>query len=436
VSDVHSNALYPESNRGTLPLRVNASAVFISRVISLISIATAILIWRRPDQALNPALWLEESQVLLSYAQCGACALWRTINGHILLVPKLLLIASFKLSINNAPVIAYVLAMAVICATVICIAEAPTHLKAKYLCAMATLLIPTGPENYAVALYTFWWAGLLVILALLWDTGRGYRTLRLVLLIVGGLSSPIMILMGPLFVVRALVERTRSEAGVAALACCLSTVSFTAASSFLNTDNVSQFSAEWVTAGIAKFFGLYTIFGTISSVVSGCLLLILLAFLIAVSRPQMNRYFGILLCALVLSIVSSIGRAAMIGGRAAMIGTSIDALGPFGSGQRYFFYPYIILSFVLLWLSAVIRPWKLQLVPSLVLVSALLLSLCTLVGFVWPANLWGAPPVDWRSELADCASTSKSKFTIRNWEAYPLLDGNQCRSLLEDSLVK
>jgi hypothetical protein len=56
-----------------------------------------------------------------------------------------------------------------------------------------------------------------------------------------------------------------------------------------------------------------------------------------------------------------------------MIGASIDAVEPFGAGQRYFFYVYIVLSFVLLWLSTVTRPWKLQLVPSLVLVSAALL---------------------------------------------------------------
>jgi hypothetical protein len=95
-----------------------------------------------------------------------------------------------------------------------------------------------------------------------------------------------------------------------------------------------------------------------------------------------------------------------------MIGSSINALEPFGSGQRYFFYAYIMLNFVLLWLAAVTRPWLLPLAPRLVLVSALLLSLRS-EWFAWPVSAWSAP-VDWQSELADCARTSKSKLTIRN----------------------
>src|SRR5262245_35094429 len=44
-----------------------------------------------------------------------------------------------------------------------------------------------------------------------------------------------------------------------------------------------------------------------------------------------------------------------------------DAHRNFRAGQRYFFYAYIMLSFVLLWLAAVTRPWLLPLAPSLLL---------------------------------------------------------------------
>jgi hypothetical protein len=431
MSYIEIDALHPALKQvfvsRTMSWRVNASALLIVRVIGLITITIAVLIWRRPDQAFHPSLWSEEGpEVLLSYAECGLCALWRTVNGHVLLIPKLLLLSSFKLSINNAPVIAYALSLATICGTVICIAEAPTHLRAKYLCAIATLLIPTGPENYGVALYTLWWAGLLVLLALLWDTQRGYGAFRVVLLIVGGLSSPLMILMGPLFVARAFLERTRNEAGIAVLACGLSTGGFIAASFSMTAKHLPAVSAEWVTAGIAKFFGTYTIFGTISPVASGFVLLALLAFLVAASRQQMDMYFGLLLCALVFSVLSS-----MI--RAFMIGASIDSLEPFGSGQRYFFYVFILLSFALLWLAAVTKPRLLQLAPSLILASALLLSLRAQY-FVWP-EVW-VPSGDWRSELVDCAAkVSRSKLTVTSNE-HLLLYANQCRSLLEDSLMK
>src|SRR5262249_6189381 len=88
-----SNALHPILNQifvfRTTSLRVNVAAVFILRVTVLITITTAILILRRPDQAFHPALYSEEGPyVLLSYAECGVCALWQTVYGHILLLPQ------------------------------------------------------------------------------------------------------------------------------------------------------------------------------------------------------------------------------------------------------------------------------------------------------------------------------------------------------------
>src|SRR6185295_20135258 len=100
----------------------------------------------------------------------------------------------------------------------VAVALSPTHLRWPYLCAIAVLTIPVDPEVYGVSLLAFWWAGLLVVLALVWDADRGAPWLRAGYLVLGGLSAPVMVPLAPLFVLRALLERRRSEFIAAGLA--------------------------------------------------------------------------------------------------------------------------------------------------------------------------------------------------------------------------
>jgi hypothetical protein len=88
-----------------------------------------------------------------------------------------------------------------------CIWKAPTSLKGKSLCALAVLLNPNGAEVYVVPLYSFWFAGLLVALALLWDKDAQsvtQRFLRSAFILIGGLSSPLVVPLAPLFLLRAI----------------------------------------------------------------------------------------------------------------------------------------------------------------------------------------------------------------------------------------
>src|SRR4029453_5358782 len=70
----------------------------------------------------------------------------------------------------------------------------------------------------------FWWGTLLVLLPLLWRRdGPQYPFVRCGLLVVGGLSSPLIIMLSPLYAIRAVWLRTRGAcldlAVVAVVAC-------------------------------------------------------------------------------------------------------------------------------------------------------------------------------------------------------------------------
>src|SRR5262249_27446027 len=89
------------------------------------------------------------------------------------------------------------------------IALSPTQLKFRFACALSVLLLPTDSEAFGTSAYAFWWGSLLAILPLLWQReGRQYPLLRSGLLVLGALSSPLIIVLSPLYAVRAVLQRT------------------------------------------------------------------------------------------------------------------------------------------------------------------------------------------------------------------------------------
>lgn len=75
---------------------------------------------------------------------------------------------------------------------------------------LAVLLVPTDPEVFDVPLHSIWWGTLLVVLELTWDDRKDlvrHRLTRAVFLVVGGLSTPLIIGLTPLYVLRAWSRR-------------------------------------------------------------------------------------------------------------------------------------------------------------------------------------------------------------------------------------
>jgi hypothetical protein len=191
-----------------------------TRAALLVGLTFVVLFLRRPDQFLHPYIWDEDGTIILkAYLAHGLSSITEPVGGFYVLATKLLTLTSFKLSFVWAPYLAVYLTTAFTCMVIAAIAFSPTHLAAPFLCAVAVLLVPTDAEVFAVSEYGFWWAGLLLIVALLWDTAPArHQWLRLIYIIIGGLSSPIVAITAGLLTIRAALERRASEYWAAGLA--------------------------------------------------------------------------------------------------------------------------------------------------------------------------------------------------------------------------
>jgi hypothetical protein len=389
------------------------------QTIALIATTIAALAYRRPDQFLAPYLWVEEGSIIFKfYAQCGlSCAFWTPLNGFIEPISKVIALLSFRLGLLYAPSISAALAVVFTSVVVLCIAFCPTHLRARFWCAIAALVIPTGPENYAVGLYAFWWAGILILLTLLWKVE--FQRWRIALLVIGGINSPIMVLMAPLFVFRAFIDRNRQEYVASAAAVVLAAIGVITFLRFPGPPAHAVAISD-LPAIVGLFFGLFyagAFASNPSSFWLGLILIVVVVWMIA-SRDR-DRYFALLLVALMLSIAST------------AIRVPITIPHPFLAGARYFFYPYIILSWLLIWIAhdTGFARW----------IATFVLLFAFAQGLLSPNFYSRHDHVGWSAQLIACASSASPSDILIHYDGGPnliwrvTLTQDQCTAMMHDS---
>ena len=180
------------------------------RIATLSVLSAIILFWRRPDQFLNPYPWIKEGVLILpAYAGRGLVSFVDPIGGYYVLTTKVIMFAGYLLRVrvgsDNLGGREY--AVQLLGSDRSCHF---TDLRWRFLCAIALLLVPCGPEVFALPICSFFWASVLLCLALLWDTEHGSPYVRALYIIIGGLSSPFIIPFTLLLAMRAVVERKRS----------------------------------------------------------------------------------------------------------------------------------------------------------------------------------------------------------------------------------
>ena len=314
--------------------------------LSLVVATIAVLFWRRPDQFLAPMIWAEDSTILGEYAAHGWASIVQPIQGYHILSTRLITMSAFWLSFPLAPYFAFWITVAFTCLVVLAVAFSPTHLRWRPLCALAVLLVPTDAEVFAISEYSFWWAGILLLLALLWD--RGWPWLRAGYIVLGGLSSP---LIGPVAVLlagRAVLERTRMSVGIAALAVVLAALQTITA--YFNIANTGESVLELHTLKVAseRLVGFFYVGSGLlpeyrySRV--GYVMLATLSVMAWLRRDRLDRHFVLLvliwaaICALMI------------------VRVPIGKIHPMLSGPRYFFYPFILMTWAGLWIALVSGP--------------------------------------------------------------------------------
>jgi len=335
---------------------------------------------------------------------------------------KLLLLPVFKISVLSAPEIAAALGILFNAAVVCAIAAAPTHLKARYLCAISAVLIPTATENYGILLYSVWWSGILIALALLWDTSKGLHWLRLTFLVFGGLSTPFIIAAGPLFVIRAYKDQSVRELAIVWTAVILTVICAVVG---LSAPAPIPFDFNFTTDGafqsVSKVFGMFVAPSPAHQFNTGIVLILTIIALAIYVRRRVDFYFFLLVGLLAASIGATLLRAPMAG------------IHPFATGARYFFLPYLFLSFTLLWLWSLVDPDAalLKAAPVAIIVAAIIGGLQHPF-FIHPLQERQA----WAGALQKCADTPGETVLPLGYNWIINMPQDKCRSLIDGTLLR
>jgi hypothetical protein len=316
---------------------------------------------RRWQQVTCPQVWAEDGRLISSFINSGWLGVIEPVNGYLILVPRVIAGISLSISIFHFPMISTLLACLFAGFVGVAVAASPTRLRGKMLCAAAVFLIPSDAEVFGVPLYTLWWAPVLLLLLALWDERRPALLLRIVYVVVGGLSSPYILVVLPVLYIRALLIRNvRPERIVAVAATAVAAVQacFIAGGASMARPPLGSFM-QYV---VPRFCGWF-LAGGISE--NGYLLwpagLLLLAMIAAYFLAHRREGFAWILVYLYVGAVGS-----------ALIRVDPAALHPFRGGPRYFFFPFFLTSWILIQFAlSAPRKWLARLAGIVALTGAL-----------------------------------------------------------------
>jgi len=292
---------------------------------------------RRWHQIVSPQVWDEDgTQIIYSFVKLGWLTFFIPVNGMIVTVPKLISAVSLAISFVYYPMVSTVFSWLFIALVGLAITLAPTKLKGRFLCAIAVFVIPSNPEVFGLPLYTFWWASLLLFLCALWDEKQPLLGWRLLFLFLGGLSSPVIVLILPVLYLRAFLYRSlRAERVVAFIATLISVVQIISVfkeQNLLNKtkivflDIVPTFFGNFLLGNLhPKYFGF--LFG-------GIVLMSLMVVWLFQKRNDIQTWI------LFYLLIGAIGQTA----------TRINLawINPSSDGPRYFFFTFIVIFWILI----------------------------------------------------------------------------------------
>ena len=360
-----------------------ASPLFQAAILAAVTVL--VLFLRRPDQFLHPYIWVEEGKyVLREYLNGGLWVLTKPLAGYSQLVVEdhrlSLLQAVHSLGAGDRTF----LTVAFSAGVVIAVALSPTYLRWPFLCAIAVLVVPTDAEVFAISAYAFWWAGVLLFLAVLWDADRGERWLRWLFILLGGLSSPILGAATMLIALRAVVERRRSE--FLALGVAISGRRRAGLRHAATACEVFRHQFGFDTVAARSSANMSGFFIAMPASFSACSCLPWRSPRPGRRRARLDRYFYLLvLMFFVVAFVISL-RLRTFG---------IDK---FDTAPRYFFYPFILFSWILIWIAAVsTRPVRMGIAAAF--------AIALLVAGTGLSRRHDA--VDWRAHLLACAKSDE-----------------------------
>lgn len=299
-----------------------------------------LLLARRGQQLVQPQVWNEEgTNFLPGFISAGISFLLEPGRAYFLLAPKLISGLSLACSFSLYPLVSTLIAWAFTILVLVTIARHPSTLAGGPLLAFAVLMIPTNAETFGVPLYALWWAPLLQLTALFWNPHAGGLALRAAFIAFGGLSSPLILATWPLFMVRTwLYRHVRREwvvAGLVTLVCAVQIAMMRAAKP---DDPPPRLDRCFGFALVPGFFGRYLVgaFTNRAQLLVAASIAVLGVIGAGVWRTRRNAASWFLVFLILASIALGVIRVGSMG------------IHPLYAGPRYFFYPFILISWLLL----------------------------------------------------------------------------------------
>ena len=341
----------------------------VLKQISFIAIVVALLILRRPQQLIHSAVWDEDGTIIFRHLlDYGYSTFFIPFNGYLNSIAKLINFLSLSVSFSFYPEVSTFLAIVFDTLVVLMVAYSPTVLRWKKVAALFVIVAPFNAEVYLLPLYTFWFAGLLLILAVLWEmqpSSTKWFSARMLFILVGGTSSPLVVILLPLFLARALFLRTKQELATLLLAILVSlpqeahilkahaaTIPSFSLNEFRTIFNLFFGQLFFNFVGNSFYFWLLTI--------SAVLLICFASYVMMSNRAYKNITLATIL--LLACIVTAI--------MASALKVDVKILDPYLAGPRYFFYPYICIGFYLCFLGGTNLNYFYKAIPIVLLLLA------------------------------------------------------------------
>jgi hypothetical protein len=311
-------------------------------------------------------VWGEDGTVILpELLSRGAASLMAPFNGYCNLIARLIAYLSLHISFLRYALVGTVLAWLFVMGVAAAIALAPLKVQGSLLLLVSVLLVPSDPEVYGVPLYTFWWAGLLLMLVVLWDERSVDFRWRIAFVVLGGLSSPIILLVLPPMWLRAYRNRGPDRL-IASLATVCAVIQLLAMRSGVDSGTKTPLNLHSVLVVNQQFLGRYSLGNLLDSrptvlAAAGIATLLLIGVVLFRNWRDSTTCF---LCYLWLgTIAMTIARL------------DISLVHPAQGGPRYFFYPFLLESWFLIHLAFIERSKLLRLLAVVMLSMSVLNAL-------------------------------------------------------------
>ncbi|MGF1657286.1 MAG: hypothetical protein ACFCU3_09940 [Verrucomicrobiales bacterium] len=374
-----------------------------SRFIVLWCLGLSILLLRTWPRLMMPDVWNEDGTIhLAQFWDNPWGTLFNNTSGYLILVPRLVSAISTSLSLLHYPLISIGLAHVLIAAVFVFVATSPSYLKGGVFLGLSIFLVPLNTEVFGLPLYLFWWLAICHFVLVFWKGPETHFTLRFVVLLLASLSSPVCLIALPFMWGRAVIFRS-SPREIALVFCATFWAGLQALTIYFFSEDGErlQFTLENLVYVVEKFFGLYvgSLYLTDHLLLSGVVLGAILcgAFLLLLIKYRICQntvVLGALLLLLGLTIAISIRRAPM------------DLIDPFANAPRYFFFPYILLSWSLL---TIFSMREIHGVFRVLAVCALLLTIPNTFSRLWRSHM----PRYWSEHLHSATAFETYRFPIQ-----------------------